>query len=105
MGDIDADGFCADLDCDDLDEEIFPGATEVLCNGADDDCDPTPEVTFDEVRTDGSCPGEFTLTRTWTAVDRCGNTSSASQTVTVEDTTPPTVSGELRKVPACCPRP
>jgi hypothetical protein len=33
------DGFVANAeDCDDADDEVFPGATEV-CNGADDDCD------------------------------------------------------------------
>src|SRR4029079_10159188 len=33
-----------------------------------------------------------TITRTWNAVDACGNTSSTvSQTITVTDTTPPTI--------------
>jgi hypothetical protein len=36
--DIDRDGFKASLDCNDANEDIFPGATEV-CNGLDDDCD------------------------------------------------------------------
>jgi hypothetical protein len=40
---------------------------------------------------DGDCPGRYTLYRTWTATDRCGNESSATQVITVQDTTPPVV--------------
>jgi len=36
--DKDGDGFCEDLDCNDDNKDIFPGAIE-LCNGLDDDCD------------------------------------------------------------------
>ncbi|MCA9679167.1 MAG: hypothetical protein H6708_17060 [Kofleriaceae bacterium] len=36
--DIDGDGVICALDCDDDDQDIFPGATEV-CNQTDDDCD------------------------------------------------------------------
>ena len=37
--DEDGDGHCAELDCNDEAEEIFPGASEVTCNAVDDDCD------------------------------------------------------------------
>lgn len=36
--DFDNDGFCEDLDCDDTNAEINPGALEI-CNGLDDNCD------------------------------------------------------------------
>lgn len=36
--DNDSDGFCSDLDCNDSNSDIYPGAVE-LCNGLDDDCD------------------------------------------------------------------
>lgn len=35
--DADGDGFTADVDCDDLDENVFPGNMEV-CDGLDNDC-------------------------------------------------------------------
>ncbi|HCP45439.1 MAG TPA: hypothetical protein DIU15_05325 [Deltaproteobacteria bacterium] len=38
--DQDEDGYCVELDCDDLDAEISPTQSEILCNEADDDCDP-----------------------------------------------------------------
>ncbi|MCK6530263.1 lamin tail domain-containing protein [Myxococcota bacterium] len=37
--DGDGDGFLSDVDCDDTDPAVFPGATEVDGNGIDDDCD------------------------------------------------------------------
>ena len=37
----------------------------------------------------GSCPQEYTLVRTWTARDNCDNVTTASQTITVVDTTAP----------------
>src|SRR5207249_12297194 len=39
----------------------------------------------------GHCGNTFDATRTWQATDACGNTSECSQTVTVEDHTPPTI--------------
>ncbi len=36
--DADGDGVTADLDCDDTDEAVFPGADEA-CDGVDNDCD------------------------------------------------------------------
>ena len=46
-------------------------------------------VTFTEVRTNGNCPSNYTLTRTWMATDSCGNTVQAQQIITVKDNTAP----------------
>ena len=51
----------------------------------------TPGVVFDETRVDGPCPGQYELHRTWTATDDCLRVTSATQVITVVDTTPPTV--------------
>jgi hypothetical protein len=58
---------------------------------ATDNCDGAPEVSLDESRTPGGCDNEFVLTRTWTAVDNCGNSAQGSQDITVTDNTPPVI--------------
>ncbi|MEE2918959.1 MAG: T9SS type A sorting domain-containing protein [Bacteroidota bacterium] len=53
-------------------------------------------VTMDVDTADGGCPGEYTVTRMFTATDLCGNETSATQTITIVDTTAP----EFTYVPA-----
>jgi hypothetical protein len=60
---------------------------------ATDNCDPNPSINLSETITPGSCPGNYVITRTWTATDWCANSDSAVQTVTVQDTTAPTLAG------------
>ena len=36
-----------------------------------------------------SCANSYVVTRTFTAMDECGNSVSATQTITIEDTTDP----------------
>jgi hypothetical protein len=64
---------------------VFPEATVT------DDCDPAPIVTYEEVTTPGGCPQNYTVTRTWTAVDACGNRSTCTASIEVVDTTPPVI--------------
>ena len=59
---------------------------------ATDNCDSDPTVTFSDATTPGSCAGNYIIERTWTAEDECGNISTAIQTISVEDNTPPTIS-------------
>ncbi|MDD7885669.1 gliding motility-associated C-terminal domain-containing protein [Flavivirga sp. 57AJ16] len=68
---------------DDLSPIAFGTATAI------DNCDANPVITFEDVRTDGACSGTFTITRTWTATDACGNIATADQTISTSDTTAP----------------
>jgi len=49
----------------------------------------------------GGPQSAFAVTRLWRATDSCGNTSVCSQTITVMDTTPPTVTCATNKTVAC----
>jgi hypothetical protein len=72
-----------------------PGDATVECSAvpaaailtATDNC-LIPVITYSEIRTSGSSPYNYTLTRTWTATDACGN-SSKTQVITVQDTQAP----------------
>ena len=74
-------------ECDDV--------TEAVVLTAADNCDSDVPVVFEETRTDGNCENSYTLTRTWTATDDCGNETSFTQTVTVSDNTAPTFNETL----------
>ena len=58
---------------------------------ATDNCDPDITVSPTDQQIAGSCANNYTITRTWTFTDVCGNSSSVSQTITVDDTTPPSI--------------
>ena len=75
-----------------------PADTDVECDAipavgtptATDNCDNEVDIVYDgETRRDGSCTDTYTLTRTWTATDNCGNTHQLSQTINVSDNTKP----------------
>ncbi len=79
---------------------IPPATLTVQCNAvpapatlvANDNCDSNPTITFTEVRTNGNCPGNYTLTRTWIVRDNAGNGSNHQQIITVVDNTAPVIS-------------
>ena len=59
---------------------------------ATDACQGDITVSPTAVITPGSCANRFTMVRTWTFDDGCGNTSSVSQNITIFDDTAPTLS-------------
>ncbi len=69
--------------------DAVPAAATVTAN---DNCAGAVSVTYEEVRTDGTCDDYYTLTRTWSAEDDCENSASCTQVITVQDTTPPDIS-------------
>ena len=58
---------------------------------ATDNCNPSPIVTFNDATLEGDCPNLLTITRTWTASDGCGNTSSCIQIIILTDNEPPSI--------------
>ena len=64
-------------------------------------------ITYSESTTSGDCDQEYTLVRTWIATDGCSNSSSASQTISVVDTTAPQITNTCgyvnsEVVEVCC---
>src|SRR5206468_3972734 len=52
----------------------------------------------------GTCAGTYSETRTWHAADACGNTSgTVTQTITVQDNTPPTITAAGPDATIQCP--
>jgi hypothetical protein len=73
-------------------EEIVPVSDEPIVS---DDCG-TVTVTFGENIIEGDCPQSFTIVRTWTAIDECGNASEHIQNIQISDEIDP----EFTFVPA-----
>ncbi|WP_160289454.1 HYR-like domain-containing protein [Psychroserpens mesophilus] len=82
--------------------EPLPASTTVECDNiptaetltASDTCG-IATVSFNESTTSGSCSGDYTITRTWTATDECNNETIHIQTITVEDNGDPTFNETL----------
>ena len=70
---------------------------------ATDECGLNFSLTFKDVKTEGNCAGSYSITRTWTAADSCGNSTTASQTITVQDTTGPVFSSLPEPTTISCP--
>ncbi|MTB52050.1 gliding motility-associated C-terminal domain-containing protein [Lewinella sp. W8] len=71
---------CADY----LNTELTGTPTDVF-----DDCDPTPNLSFEDEIIPGDCPGNFTVNRRWRIFDDCDNSRFFTQHLTVIDTTAP----------------
>ena len=57
-----------------------------------DNCDGVVDVLhLGDSITNQTCANRYTLTRTYRAIDACGNSSSCSQVITVYDSIPPTI--------------
>jgi hypothetical protein len=82
---------------------LCPAVPSFTAPSVSDNCDGSPAVTVADSTTAGGCPGTYSVTRTWTATDSCGNSSSVSQTITVVDTTAPTIVCPANQVVAAGP--
>ncbi len=60
---------------------------------ASDNCGGSPTVVFvSDVTVNQTCTNKYMVTRTYRATDACGNSSTCTQAITVNDQTPPTIS-------------
>ena len=85
----------------------FPANSSISCSDpippvgsptASDACGPATVAYLGQSNTNGSCPGNYQIKRTWKATDACGNSTVATQTIQVQDTGAPvfvTVPGPL----------
>jgi hypothetical protein len=54
-----------------------------------DNCDLCPTLSYVDSEREADCGSTFHFTRTWTATDACGNSSSCNQLISIVDTVPP----------------
>src|SRR4029453_10177607 len=81
-----------------------PASPSFTAPTSSDTCNTSSVVEDSDTSTAGTCDGTYMRTKTWHAVDNCGNTSAqVSQTITVADTTPPSIGGQGTNAPIECP--
>ncbi|MFM7309767.1 MAG: hypothetical protein ACKOZY_04110, partial [Flavobacteriales bacterium] len=84
-----------------------PGDVTIQCGSeiptavasATDNCDTQVEVAVNEVTSGDECT--TTIVRTFTATDDCGNSTQATQTITIIDTTAPIIAGSIEIARSC----
>jgi len=81
--DEDNDGYKANVDCDDKDETIYPGAKE-KCDGADNDCDGVIDEDPDTLCEDKDCPSNGCGLLTCDAEEMTTFTSSVAKSRCVD---------------------
>ncbi len=57
-----------------------------------DNCSSTLNASYLDAITNGSCPNESIVDRTWSLTDDCGNTTTSIQIITIQDNTGPDLS-------------
>src|SRR5205823_10086074 len=48
-----------------------------------------------------NCPGQFVISRTYRATDTCGNSATCTQSITINDTNPPSITCPTNLTPNC----
>jgi hypothetical protein len=69
---------------------------------ATDNCSAAPQILYTQSTEAGTCANSFVLLRTWRATDLCGNTSLATQRITVVDNVPPVFDVLPNDITATC---
>ena len=72
---------------------------------ATDNCGSVTVQYLGQTTISGACPGKYQIKRTWKATDQCGNSTVATQTIQVDDTTPPVFTSVPANVTILCTEP
>ncbi|RMF25486.1 MAG: hypothetical protein D6765_10360, partial [Bacteroidetes bacterium] len=86
------------VDCQDANDLNITGQPIPL----GDNCDPNPKISFSDLILPGSCPNSFTIERTWSIEDTCGNRRDSLQVITVIDTLPPDIFPQAQNMTIAC---
>jgi len=87
------------VNCEDVNNFAVTGQPTNVSDGCDND----PEVTsVDNITIPGVCPQTYTLERTWTVTDACGNSFSDVQTIFVQDITNPVFGNTPQNMTMAC---
>jgi hypothetical protein len=63
---------------------VYPG-TYTAYDNCSDELSEDIIAQFKQVKSDSTCPNKYTLTRTWTVKDACGNQAVYTQVIYVDD--------------------
>ncbi|MGB4846399.1 MAG: hypothetical protein WBP41_00675, partial [Saprospiraceae bacterium] len=92
---------------------MCPGNLTVQCAGdvpvsstttviASDNCGAISTILFlSDVISNQSCANRYTITRSYRAIDICGNSATCAQTIVVNDQTPPTIACPQNQTVSC----
>ena len=91
-------------------DQTLPGDTTVNCESvpaavaltAQDGCSGEISVTYVPDTVPGACPHEYTINRTWSTTDDCGNSATHTQVITVQDTVAPLITVQAMDSTLAC---
>lgn len=91
-------------------DQTLPGDTTVNCESvpaavtltAQDACSDEVSVTYVPDTVPGVCPHEYTINRTWSTTDDCGNSATHTQVITVQDTVAPIIAVQAMDSTLAC---
>ncbi|HNL58467.1 MAG TPA: hypothetical protein PKK35_12530, partial [Chitinophagales bacterium] len=69
---------------------------------ASDNCAGTVTVSVSDAISGQSCANKYTITRTWTATDVCGNSTTSQQIIRVNDSIKPVITGTPANITYAC---
>ncbi len=79
-----------------------PAVPEFAIAIVSDNCSGSLQLAYQDVTVPGQCTSQYSVTRTWTATDACGNSTTAVQIINVSDTTAPVLNVSAEDLTVAC---